>query len=240
MAIQEIKIRAKEATLGIPSETRQALADGTNGFERILPGADRMYPDTDLPPLEISQERIARLEKNIPETIWERKEKYQRMGIPEHMQTEIASSPKAILFESIVNDFNIPVTWVVRYLFESAKAWKRKGLPVEKLEDQIWRTFFGNAQKKEPLLEKGEDIFEDYLKQKKMNVHKVIDRYITDTQMNQKFQPLLETIINNETEDIKDSEKKYKVVMGKMMAHFRGYIQGKVVSERVKKKLKIK
>ncbi len=36
--VQEIAIRAREATVGIPSETRQALRDGTNGFERILPG----------------------------------------------------------------------------------------------------------------------------------------------------------------------------------------------------------
>ena len=53
-AVNEIIIRAKEATIGIPSETRQALSDGTNGFERILPGADRMYPDTDLPPKKIT------------------------------------------------------------------------------------------------------------------------------------------------------------------------------------------
>jgi glutamyl-tRNA(Gln) amidotransferase subunit E len=36
-AAKEIIIRAHEATIGIPSETRQALSDGTNGFERILP-----------------------------------------------------------------------------------------------------------------------------------------------------------------------------------------------------------
>ncbi len=53
-AVNEIIIRAKEAAIGIPSETRQALRDGTNGFERILPGADRMYPDTDLPPQSVT------------------------------------------------------------------------------------------------------------------------------------------------------------------------------------------
>ncbi|MBN2447669.1 MAG: Glu-tRNA(Gln) amidotransferase subunit GatE, partial [Phycisphaerae bacterium] len=47
-ACEEIAIRAREATEGVPSDTRQALADGTTGFERVLPGADRMYPDTDL------------------------------------------------------------------------------------------------------------------------------------------------------------------------------------------------
>ncbi len=34
------------------------MSDGTNGFERILPGADRMYPDTDLPPKKITKEKI--------------------------------------------------------------------------------------------------------------------------------------------------------------------------------------
>ena len=55
---QEIAIRAREAATGIPSETRQALPDGTNGFERILPGPDRMYPDTDLPPKQVTEDRL--------------------------------------------------------------------------------------------------------------------------------------------------------------------------------------
>ena len=40
-ACQEIAIRAEEATVGIPSDTRQPLKDGTNGFERVLPGVRR-------------------------------------------------------------------------------------------------------------------------------------------------------------------------------------------------------
>ena len=63
-AAREIVIRAQDATRGVPSETRQALDDGTDGFERILPGADRMYPDTDLPPIRIDRglDRIADFE----------------------------------------------------------------------------------------------------------------------------------------------------------------------------------
>ena len=71
-AVNEIIIRAKEATIGIPSETRQALSDGTNGFERILPGADRMYPDTDLPPKQIAADRIEKIKSWLPEQFWKR------------------------------------------------------------------------------------------------------------------------------------------------------------------------
>jgi glutamyl-tRNA(Gln) amidotransferase subunit E len=52
-AAREVLIRAQDALVGVPSETRQAMPDGTTGFERILPGADRMYPDTDTPPMPI-------------------------------------------------------------------------------------------------------------------------------------------------------------------------------------------
>ena len=43
-------LRYADATQGVPHETRQPFADGSTQFERILPGPDRMYPDTDSPP----------------------------------------------------------------------------------------------------------------------------------------------------------------------------------------------
>ena len=75
-AVKEIIIRAHEATIGIPSETSQALSDGTNGFERILPGADRMYPDTDLPPKKITRDRLSEIKQWLPEQFWKRQEWY--------------------------------------------------------------------------------------------------------------------------------------------------------------------
>ncbi len=80
-AVSEIAIRAQEATLGIPQETRQALDDGTNGFERILPGADRMYPDTDLPPIPLGDERVQKIRASLPRRTWERQEILLEMGV---------------------------------------------------------------------------------------------------------------------------------------------------------------
>jgi glutamyl-tRNA(Gln) amidotransferase subunit E len=79
---KEIIIRALEATIGVPSETRQALRDGTNGFERILPGPDRMYPDTDLPPRRITREHLAEMATHIPVPYYERQAWYRELGIP--------------------------------------------------------------------------------------------------------------------------------------------------------------
>ena len=49
-AAREIQLRYADAVEGIPHETRQPLEGGHTDFERILPGPDRMYPDTDSPP----------------------------------------------------------------------------------------------------------------------------------------------------------------------------------------------
>ncbi|MBU1432228.1 Glu-tRNA(Gln) amidotransferase subunit GatE [Myxococcota bacterium] len=80
-ATQEVLNRAAEALIGVPSETRQAFADGTTGFERILPGPERMYPDTDLPPITITPARIARLKAGLPEPPWARRERLLSVGV---------------------------------------------------------------------------------------------------------------------------------------------------------------
>ncbi len=104
----EIMIRAREATIGIPSETRQALRDGTNGFERILPGPDRMYPDTDMPPKRVTPERLDRLRARIPEFIWDRETWYASLGLPPDVIRPLAISPHAELFRTLVRDEGVP------------------------------------------------------------------------------------------------------------------------------------
>ncbi len=80
-AIGEIALRAREATAGIPQETRQALDDGTTGFERVLPGADRMYPDTDLPPIALTDERVDGIRAGLLLPPWERTAQARDLGV---------------------------------------------------------------------------------------------------------------------------------------------------------------
>ena len=138
----EIAIRAKEATIGIPSETRQALRDGTNGFERILPGADRMYPDTDLPPKKITQERIARIRAGLPEPVWEREARYRSLGVPAEHIEKLAMSPLAGIFEDAINKSNINPRFAARVLLEYPRRLKKEHLPVEKLTGENYDSLF--------------------------------------------------------------------------------------------------
>jgi glutamyl-tRNA(Gln) amidotransferase subunit E len=231
--VEEIIIRAREATQGIPSETRQAMADGTNGFERILPGADRMYPDTDLPPLEIVQQRLENLEKNVPEALWEREKKYRQLGIPEHLLIPVASSPKAELFETIINEFKAPPLWAVRFLFETIKALARKGLAVEKMDDKNWKTFFSYAQKNPALLERGNELIETFLRKHQSDLKDELAKFIKRKIDHKKFNNTVEKIINSVKPDVSEKEKEHKFYMGLVMDKYRGYIRGEEVSKAV-------
>ncbi len=101
-AMQEIIIRAKEATVGIPSETRQPRKDGTTGFERLLPGPKRMYPDTDLPPIPIADEAVETIRLNLPKKPWDKREEYAAMGLREGIINTLMRYPSfAKIFDSL-------------------------------------------------------------------------------------------------------------------------------------------
>jgi glutamyl-tRNA(Gln) amidotransferase subunit E len=102
-ACREIAIRAREACQGIPSETRQALDDGTNGFERILPGPDRMYPDTDLPPIMLDDERVEALRATLPDAPWRRVARLREAGVGDDLAVRLSRHGAYDLFWHLVD-----------------------------------------------------------------------------------------------------------------------------------------
>jgi glutamyl-tRNA(Gln) amidotransferase subunit E len=139
---QEIVIRAREAAAGIPSETRQALKDGTNGFERILPGPDRMYPDTDLPPKKVTEERLERIRRGIPVPIWTREAWYRELGLPADVVEPLAVSRLAGLFETLVRDWGIDPVAAAVALVQFRKRLKKKGLDPRSVGEETLRRIF--------------------------------------------------------------------------------------------------
>jgi len=82
-ALEVIEERCKMAFEGIPPETRKPLTDGTTVFERVLPGADRMYPDTDSAPIPLETSYIEKLRKNLPPFIEKRYKQLKQWNAPE-------------------------------------------------------------------------------------------------------------------------------------------------------------
>ena len=82
-ALETIEERALMTFDGVPNETRKSFVDGSTIFERVLPGADRMYPDTDSAPIPLLASHIETLRKNIPDELSERYAQLVKLGVPQ-------------------------------------------------------------------------------------------------------------------------------------------------------------
>ncbi|MEX0932749.1 MAG: Glu-tRNA(Gln) amidotransferase subunit GatE [Candidatus Pacearchaeota archaeon] len=63
------------------SEVRKVLLDGKTEFLRPMPGASRMYPETDLPLLRIHRDFINHIKKNLPKLRQESERELKRKGL---------------------------------------------------------------------------------------------------------------------------------------------------------------
>ena len=88
-AIETIEERCLMAFDGVPKETRKAISNGITIFERVLPGADRMYPDTDSAPIPLDPKEIAKMKKDLPTEIIDRYYKLKEWNVPEDCFTYI-------------------------------------------------------------------------------------------------------------------------------------------------------
>ncbi len=104
-AIETVDERIRMALKGVPDETRKAFEDGTTMFERVLPGRDRMYPDTDSQPIPVTTEMLERLGRNQPADVAVRFRQMKDWGIPEDAWHYLLRKNLAALTERIGNDF---------------------------------------------------------------------------------------------------------------------------------------
>ncbi len=147
---KEIVIRAREALDGVPNETRQALPDGTHGFERILPGADRMYPDTDLPPLAITEDRIQRIKSIVAERPWDIVERYAAMGMPVEMAERLRDAGDRRLFERAVRETGYPPKFLAAFFTNRVRMLRRRGKIAASCEEPILAALKAAAAREVP------------------------------------------------------------------------------------------
>jgi glutamyl-tRNA(Gln) amidotransferase subunit E len=111
-ACETIEERCRMAFEGVPNETRKALKDGTTIFERVLPGADRMYPDTDSAPIPIEDEYIEKQRKELPVDLEQRLEQLKKWQVPQDCYHYILRNNLVPEIERINNDLKIDSKYV--------------------------------------------------------------------------------------------------------------------------------
>jgi len=106
-ALETIEERCRMAFIGVPNETRKSLENGITMFERVLPGADRMYPDTDSAPISISEDLISSARSMLPKALNESIAQLENWKIPRDTFFYLLKNNLVPLMERISNDIKI-------------------------------------------------------------------------------------------------------------------------------------
>jgi glutamyl-tRNA(Gln) amidotransferase subunit E len=141
-AAEEIRLRFVDAVKGVPQETRQALTGGFTTFERILPGPDRMYPDTDSPPTRITEDRVAAARGRMRPTPWERFRIYGSWRVPQETTEFLIRRGGAQIVDALVERTGVDGLVAAIEIGQRAKAMKRSGIPMERLGIAEWVQVF--------------------------------------------------------------------------------------------------
>ncbi len=237
-ALEAVVARANQAIAGVPEETRRALPDGNTEFMRPLPGAARMYPETDIPPRPITPARIRKLKKTLPELPEQKMERYQKLfNLNPELAHRIVSSDFSDLFESIVRETGADPTLVVTTLTETLTSLRREGIPVDRIQDSALLELFkrqasGNIAK---------EAIPDLLS--KLAEGQTVDQAIEELKITafseDELRALVQRVLKEREEFVrKRGESALKPLMGVVMAEVRGRIDGKTVHSILLQELK--
>lgn len=122
MALDVIEERALMTFDGVPKETRKSLKDGTTIFERVLPGADRMYPDTDSAPIPLDNSYIEEIRKRVPAVeLPARYEQFQKWGIPENCYFYLLTNNLYPLLQRMVKELKLDGKYIGTFMGQRFK-----------------------------------------------------------------------------------------------------------------------
>ena len=256
-ASEAIILRLKAAVDGVPAETRAATPDGETVFLRPRPGVARMYPETDILPIAITDSMLVSLADKVPrqwdEIVDSLAKKY---NLNRKLASQIFDSDYLNVFEEIASKTKIKPTFIVVKLTEDLISLQRQGLDASVLTDDVIKDIFTRLDRGSITKESVVLIFERLMKNEPTTV-KIVNEQInvkedmetkivnaaietvgTSSISDEELSKGLDKIISNNMAIIKEKgTNALSTLMGRAMAEYRGKANGQKVNAMLKDKM---
>jgi glutamyl-tRNA(Gln) amidotransferase subunit E len=241
LAIESVIARAKETIKGIPEETRKPLPDGNTSYMRPLPGAARMYPETDVPQNEISQEYFDSIK--TPELLTDRAKRFvSEGGLNKELAEKIAYSKHLPLFENLIEtyrkDENVNSTLIARTLVGIVPEIRRNRVETDNLTDEHFIELFTAISNQEIAKEAIQDLLTALAKEPELTAKEAISKLGLNTFDPEEVENFIKKIVKEKEAFIKEKGPgALGPLMGIVMKEYRGAVDGKILSQMLKKEL---
>ncbi len=232
-ALEAVVRRAREAVEGVPAETRTPLPNGTTKYARPRPGAERMYPETDVRPVKITQSRLKRTRKNMPETFDSKEKRFiKEYGLSKDLASQMVRSLNLPLFEQIISEMKVPATLLAVTLENTVVSLHRDGVPIERLEDNHFRQLFECVTKAEVSPDAIPAILTHLANNPTSGIQDALDATDLGKIDTTEIENLVREIVEDRIDFVREQgERAIGGLMGVAMKRLRGKADGKVIKK---------
>ena len=227
---------------GIPIDTRLATQSGETKFMRPRPGAARMYPETDIPPIMISKNELDDAIGNIPkswdDSIKELQTKYQ---LNLQLSEQLFDSNYFELFENVIEKTKVNPTFVASVLCSTITNLERNGLDSKLLKNEEITKTFQFLEEGKVTKESVEIIFQNIMNGKSQTIEEAMNNTSIEAVDEAELEKICQQIIENNQEIIKNQkERAIGPLMGIAMKELRGKASGETINKLLLKNIKNK
>ena len=239
-ALKAVVERAKVALKGVPEETRSANPDGSTKYMRPRPGAARMYPETDVPPIQVTNEYINALGNRLPELPEQlMKRLMEEYKLNQKLAKQILNSEHLDLFESLAKKTEVSSTVIAVAFTETLKALKRDGIKIEAITDEQFRELFRLIGSGKTAKESIPEILTWLADNEDALVEDALESLGLSMLSRKELEEMVDEVIEKNSEFIEQRGKgAFGPLMGIIMKKARGRVKAEVVNEILKKRLK--
>lgn len=235
-AIETIEERCKMAFVGVPNETRKSFEDGTTIFERVLPGADRMYPDTDTIPIPLTSEYIEERNTQANESIIERYRKLKSWGIPEDTYTYIFSKNHFPILQRIITELKTDPKYIGTFIGHKLKFIEGQVKGPEAFEYYRIFELFAYLLKKKLQVQLAEKMIPHIIEHPKMDFGSVLESIKFKRVSDENIYNRISLLKSKFKEESKNGSKKNELswIMGQLIKIAIGNVKLSKLSEKIK------
>ena len=238
-ALNSVVERAKIAVNGVPEETRAANPDGTTKYMRPRPGAARMYPETDVPPIQLTEQFLNYLGNRLPELPEQLMNRLMtNYKINRKLSKQILDSEYLDLFESLSKEMKVTPTIIAVTLTETLKSLERDNVDIGILSDTHIREMFELISSGKTVKESIPEILTWLTKNKDSSAKNALSSLGLSMMSRNELEALIDDVIEKNTEFIELRGKgAFGSLMGIVMKKARGRVKAKLVNEVLRNKL---
>ena len=238
-ALDVIKRRCIDAVMGIPKETRGANEDGTTRYLRPQPGAARMYPETDVPPIKIDGSILRESEAFIPPSVDEKINTFVKLyGLSHELAYQLIHSDYLNIYEEVVNSYGVDPKLMASIFTSLAGELRREGIDLMMLDDMHIHMIAKAV--KELNLDKDSvriaiaTLYQNPSIDYKTYISMLSSHRVGEDEIRRVVKAKIEENID---EVLKRGDKAFQYIMGKVMSELRGRVDGKTVASIVREEL---